>query len=98
MNLSQIADAKLVASEVITTSMSGHRPLLAAWQKAIDLVWDSHYPASILAEFGGNAVALFTVSTETYTYLESMEPGCCADRICKVRPCTPHADGTVTLN
>lgn len=98
MHLSQIADAKLVASEVITTSMIGHKPLLAAWQRAIDLVWDSNYPAAILAEFGSNAVALFTVSTATYMFLESIDPGCCADRICKVRPCTPHADGTVTID
>ena len=96
--LAEIAQAKQIAADVMHDSVSAHAPLLVAWRTNIDRVWDSSAPAMVLAEFGEKAVEIFTKSNATVAFLEALQPGCTSDRSAKVRPCTPHADGTVTLD
>lgn len=96
--LAEIAQAKQIAADVMYASVTAHAPLLVAWRNNIDRVWDSPDPTLVLAEFGTNAVEIFAKSNATVAFLEALEPGCTTDRLAKVQPCTPHADGTVTLD
>lgn len=96
--LAEIALAKQIAADVMHDSVTAHAPLLVSWRTNIDRVWDAPAPALVLAEFGTHAVEIFTKSNATVAFLEALQPGCTADRLAKVQPCTPHGDGTVTLD
>jgi len=98
--IAQTALAKQIAAEVMYDATVGHAPLLVKWRANIDRVWDND-PATIalvLTEFGTNAAEIFASSNLAVAFLESREAGCTADRLAKVRPCTVHQDGTVTLD
>lgn len=94
----EITQAKQIAADVMRDARTAYAPLLVAWRNNIDRVWDSPRPDLVLAEFGNLGVEIFTKSNATVAYLEMLEPGCTADRMTKVQPCTMHEDGTVSIS
>jgi hypothetical protein len=94
----QQAEAKDTVAKILKQVASSHQDLLAAWGRSIDLVWNNPNPSLILAEMGNKALDVFTISTATAMFLESVVPGCTAYHMSKVQACTPHQDGTVTLD
>lgn len=97
-DLNSQAQTKAVVTTVFKSVDNSYNALLASWQNNIDMVWDAPSPAAVLAEMGINAVTLFTISNATASLLEVITPGCTSDRLAKVLPCTPHNDGTITIN
>lgn len=68
------------------------------WRVQFLMLWDNDNPAEILEALGTNAVELFTLSAQMVVFLETLKPGCTADLLTKMLPCTLHEDGTVTIN
>ena len=71
---------------------------LTLWQSGMDLLWDDEDIEGVLEAMGTRAVEVFSVSAIVVNYLESLLPGCTADRIAKMLPFTINVDGTITLN
>ena len=97
-DLAALAAAKTDIAEIYNSLLTNHTIQLSNWNEAISRVWDSESPAIRLAEMGTKAAYIFDASNKTYTYLESIIPGCCASGLAKVQPCTVHEDGTVTID
>ncbi len=100
MNLSDLQTAsstKNIVSTVYQTTANSFTALLATWQSSVDLIWDSGKPAEVLADMGTNAALMLNISQLTSTFLETVSPGCCADRLAKIQNCIANPDGTVTL-
>ena len=96
--ISTNARAKEVAASILNSTKNGHNSLLYTWRTCITQVWDDQDPAAIIAELGTDAAEIFAISTRTYLFLESNEPGCTLSYLAKVQPYTVHPNGTVTID
>ncbi len=72
---------------------------LRSWSATLDLIWTAPNPAEVLAALGPQAGELFTRSQQLRAFLETQQPGCTnIPSAAKIKPCTIHPDGSVTLS
>lgn len=71
--------------------------LLKSWENGVAAIWDDPNPSDILAALGTHGVELFQLSSKTAEFLESLQPGCTAGSMAKVKDITANPDGSIQL-
>jgi hypothetical protein len=98
INPQPLSEAERAAKRLRHAPAQLFQTVLSLWGGGVQLLWNSENPQAILDDLGLDAKELFELSSKTAIFLESLQPGCTADKVALIRAHTVHEDGTVTVD
>lgn len=86
------------ASRLKRTAYDLYVTVFQGWARGMRDIWEAQDPQAVIDALGTDAVELFALSAKTVAFLESLNPGCTAEFLAKMKPFTENADGTISIN